>query len=85
MTNALGYPVLTVDALRAETIAAVSPAQKKNTDPTFADTFARCATPLFSPWPLTVPAREETLRTADQTITTRAADQRRDRRQRSRE
>jgi hypothetical protein len=85
MTNALGYPFLTADAVRAETIAAASPALKKTADPSFADTFARCATPLFSPWPLTAPAREEALRTSDRTITTRAADQRRDRRQRSRE
>lgn len=73
-----------ITELRAESFPGATPAHDKSTDSTFADTLARCATPLFSPWPLTTPMRNETVHNSEQAITARPADQRRDRRQRPR-
>lgn len=73
-----------IPELRAESFPGATPARDKSTDSAFADTLARCATPLFSPWPLATPMRSETEHNPEQAITARPADQRRDRRQRSR-
>ena len=73
-----------ITEMRAELIASTTSVRDKTTDSAFADTLARCATPLFSPWPLATPLRSDTAPNTDQTLSARPADQRRDRRQRSR-
>lgn len=83
MSNLPELSSLTAE-MRAEPFTGSTPTRDKTTDSAFADTLARCATPLFSPWPLATPLRSDTAPNADQTLSARPADQRRDRRQRSR-
>ncbi len=55
---------------------------QQNTGPAFADALAHYATPLFPLWTPTAPIRIEPPRPADNTLSTHASDQRRERRQR---
>ena len=76
--------ILSVNTVRAESEVGASRAQHPTADPAFADTLARCATPLFPPWTLTAPIRIENTRTTESPLSAHATDPRRDRRQRSR-